>query len=61
MKIRITFDLDDEQRRAIAQSGGSTSPADYQTCKQYIYDQAVISIDELVIQFGERNLKERRG
>lgn len=39
MKIRITFDLDEFTRRAIAhRTGEGDKPADYETCKNTLRD-----------------------
>ena len=47
MKIRITFQLDTTDRRAIAAQVDETHPADYQTCRNALESWALLELDSI--------------
>ena len=51
MKVRITFELDDTERRAIAARVGDFQPAAYEDIKQWIIGTVRADLSYLVSDF----------
>ena len=51
MKIKIVFEINDTERRAISASMGMKGKADYETAKQYLTDNGVGGLEEIVFDY----------
>ena len=53
MKTRITFEVDEDVRKAVAHHYGQVGLADYSSCKSWIENETNATLDDMALQVAE--------